>query len=59
MRYEDLVIMVFMLLLTMSPINRTQDQMMVLMLNAVVLMLFGLFGYADNSHDGTQDQMMV
>ena len=40
MRYEDLVIMVFLLLLTMSPINRTEDQMMVLMLNAVVLMLF-------------------
>ena len=33
--------------------NRTQDQMMVLMLNVVVLMLFGVFGYADNSHDGT------
>ena len=42
-RYEDLVILVFMLLLTMSPINRTQDQMMVLMLNVVVLMLFGVF----------------
>ena len=59
MRHEDLAILVFMLLLTMSPINKTQDQMMVLMLNAVVLMLFGLFGYADNSHDGTQGQMMV
>ena len=45
-RYEDLVILVFMLLLTMSPINRTQDQMMVLMLNAVVLMLFGVFWYS-------------
>ena len=33
--------------------TRTQDQMMVLMLNVVVLMLFGVFGYADNSHDGT------
>ena len=59
MRHEDLAILVFMLLLTMSPINKTQDQMMVLMLNAVVLMLFGLFGYADNSHDGTQGKMMV
>ena len=59
MRYEDLFIMVFLFLLTMSPINRTQDQIMVLMLSVVVLMLFGLFGYADNSHDGTQDQMMV
>ena len=39
--------------------NRTQDQIMVLMLNVVVLMLFGVFGYADNSHDGTQGQMMV
>ena len=29
------------------------------MLNVVVLMLFGVFGYTDNSHDGTQDQMMV
>ena len=39
--------------------NRTQDQMMVLMLNVVVLMLFGVFGYPENSHDGTQGQMMV
>ena len=59
MRYEDLFIMVFLFLLTMSPINRTQDQIMVLMLSVVVLMLFGLFGYADNSHDGSQEHMMV